>query len=279
MHSSRLKEVIFHSVLLTLCLSLPGHADTAPFSRPGYDRPDGAVGAFSQNNTGDCFFLASLLAIIQDSTGRTLIESIVQSPEFSNQWRIIFPNLPLTPVIVTEQDLDNYQLAAVNGQGTSAPVRGDADIKLLEIAADKIWKKTIKTEGLWDDVPMNALFMFTPAQQYLIWNKSKATETAHRDIEKYLRIPAGIVNEIEVSSEETSAEQLKKILFSDPDGISMVLIDYDKYHAVAIKNIDFKQKKYSYIDTASDSVLTKNLDSLLQGIAQGQYAITYVEIP
>lgn len=266
-------------LLLELSLYKPCFADENPFLVDGAIQPDRRLGVFKQSDTGDCFFLAALIAIAQDTDGPALIASAFQHHTDSLQgWRVRFPNLLTQPVDITQQELNDYKLTNFAGHGLSAPVSGDADIKLLEIAADKIWKTTIKSQGLWDDVPMNALYMFTSNQQSLIWNRNNATKESSQDIDKYKRIPAGVINEVTVSTYEQAAEQLKTILAADTDGISMILIDYINYHAVAITHIDFKLNTYGYIDTLLNIYQNQDMDKLFQGLMSGRYAINYLEI-
>lgn len=181
-------------------------------------------------------------------------------------------------MIVTQQEISSYKLINSDADGFSKPALGDPDIKTLEIAADKIWKTVIMPNGLWDDVPMNALFMFSNARQLLIWNRNKARIFQTQDIEKYKRIPEGVIKEIEISSRLEAEKALKNIIASDTDGISMILIDYKDYHAVAIENINFSSQTYHYINTYSNRRLEGNLKDLLEGMASGYYAINYLEI-
>ena len=58
------------------------------------------VGAFRQHNSGDCFFLVSVLALINDADGRLLVEnSLAETPE-AGTVKVIFPNQPDLPIIV-----------------------------------------------------------------------------------------------------------------------------------------------------------------------------------
>ncbi len=266
-------SAFFVSNLFSLCL-----ADKNPSITLNQTEPDAQIVAFSQNNTGDCFFLATLLALTQDPDGRKKISSAFLKQANKEQWQITFPNLPELPVLVTEQEIEDYQLTDSPGHGSSAPAWGDPDVRMLEIAADKIWKKHIKPEGLWDDVPMNAVLMFSSAEQLLIWNRSKAANEYILDIDKYRRNQEGVIKEIEATSPAKAKELLQKIITTDIDGISMILIDYVNYHAVAITRIDFNKNTYSYIDTYSSARIEKQLDDLLLGISNGLYAINYLEI-
>lgn len=66
------------NILICFSLLSISHASENPFLIPGSSDPDGKLGAFEQNNTGDCFFLASLIAIANDADGKQLIESALQ---------------------------------------------------------------------------------------------------------------------------------------------------------------------------------------------------------
>ncbi len=266
------------SLLLITTFFLPCIAGDVFFYRGDLTEADGRIGAFSQNYSGDCFFLAALIALGHDPDGRRKINSAFFQRADKKQWQITFPNLPELQVLVTEQDIENYQLTDSSGHGVSLPAWGDVDVRMLEIAADKIWRKYIKPEGLWDDVPMNVVSMFSNAEQLLIWNRSKAANENIWDIEKYHRIKEGVVKEIMVTSVEKAKALLKNIIIDDQDGISMILIDYINYHAVAIVDIDFDNNKYSYINTYSSIRIEESLDDLFEGLSNGLYAVNYLEI-
>ncbi len=260
--------------MLLLCTSAFAYEN--PFLTNGNNTVDGQLGSFSQNNTGDCFFLASLIAIAEDADGKILIESAININ--NHPWLVTFPTSGDQSLAIKKSELQHYTLTDSEGHGQSKPVFGDADVKLLEIAADKLWKSSIKAEGLWDDVPMNVLYLFSPGPQFLIWNRAKASAENIADIDKYKRIPAGVVEEINISSPDQASEILKAILSSDNDGISMILIDYTNYHADAIIDIDFENGSYRYIDTSLHIYHNQKLETLLQGLTNGQYAINYMEI-
>nr|WP_305906694.1 hypothetical protein [Methylomarinum sp. Ch1-1]MDP4519392.1 hypothetical protein [Methylomarinum sp. Ch1-1] len=270
--------LLITNLLLGFGLLSPAHGAENPFLSAGAPVADGKLGAFKQNAGGDCFFLASLLAIAQDSKGQALIESAFRGNPQQRRWRIVFPNLPERAAEVSEQEQRSYRLLGSDSHRYSAPVWGDPDVASLEIAADKIWKKTIKAEGLWDDVPMNALFMFSGAEQMLIWKRGKAAVENIDDIDKYRRLPAGLVKEIQPSSPANAEMILKNIIAGDRDGISMVLIDYIRYHASAIVDLDFDSRTYRIIDPHSSVPATYDLNGLLDSLINGQYAVNYVEI-
>lgn len=250
-----------------------------PFLQPGATTLDGNPGAFGQNNTGDCFFLASLIATGHDKDGAALIESSIRRVDTTENWRIVFPNLPDKPVTITLSELSTYQLTDSNGDGQSLPALGDPDVGLLEIAADKIWKTHVKKEGLWDDVPMNALFMFSGAPQLLLWNRDQARPEHNADIDKYRRLPTNIITEIPIHNIADAQYRLRNLLAGDQDGISLILIDYLDYHAAAIVDIDFDAGSYRYINPHQTIILEGSLDALYQGLAGGYYALNYIEIP
>lgn len=263
---------------ITLLLVSISSAEANPFLRQSQADADGKLGAFGQNNTGDCFFLASLLAIAQDSDGQALIESSLQRHSDNEGWRIIFPNLSSPTIDITSSEQQRYRLMSANGAGVSPPAWGDADVGLLEIAADKVWKNAVKAQGLWDDVPMNALFMFSGSPQLLLWNRDKATAAHSADIDKYRRLPPAIVTELAVNSTMEAEQRLKKLLNDDHDGVTLVLIDYLDYHADAVVDIDFDRRSYRYINPHQSTRLEGDLDALLEGLAGGYYALNYIEI-
>lgn len=264
---------IISSLLFIGCTQLEFKTIDNPFLENGSSMVDGKLGAFKQRDTGDCFFLASLIAIAEDADGQQLIEL-----SFKDDGLVVFPNLHEYPVVITRQEMATYKLIDSEGKNYSKPVSGDPDIKKLEIAADKIWKKRGHFNGLWDDVPMNAVFMFTNTEQMLLWNKSEVDVSSLEDIEKYQRLPKGIVTKNNASTEAGIMALLKNIVMVDKDGISMILIDYMMYHAVAIVNIDFSKNTYKTIDTHSSILIEESLDGLVDGIKKGQYVINYVEI-
>ena len=266
------------SFLVWLSVSACSMAPEQLLPPPGRSQPDGKIGPFRQNDTGNCFFLAALLALGFDPEGKRALESALPINGEPDRWRIVFPNVPERPVTVTAEELTGYRLKNSDGAGFSPPVSGDPDIALLEIAADKLWRDTIKAEGLWDDVPMNVLFMFSKAKQILLWNRQKAPPAALEDIGKIRRIPAGIAIERPVANADAARAELKSIVDADRDGLSMVLIDYETYHAVAIDRIDFSRATYSYVDTESIRSTDNDLDQLLRRLADGVYALAYVEV-
>ena len=71
------------------------------------------------------------------------------------------------------------------------------------------------------------------------------------------------------------------IVDSDRDGVSMALLDYKRYHGLAIIELDFKRRTYTYLDPlrGTEQKLIGNLQTLLEGISDGEYAINYIEIP
>ena len=248
----------------------------------GSDISDGKIGSFLQLLSGDCFFLASLVALAQDVDGEALIFSTIHETKAGHEWRVTFPNQTNAPVVVDRRDMAEYRLLNIEGNGRVPPVTGDIDVQILEIAADKIWKMTrVKPQGLWDDIPMNAMFMFSDSAQTLIWNRGRASSLAVGDIEKRRRIPPGIVREVLIGSSKDAERELKDLIRFDADGITMVLIDYKRYHAVAITDLNFYDGTYGYIDSVMNTLnnpLSGNLDHLFQGMANGDYAINYLEI-
>lgn len=249
-----------------------------PFQAPGSQVPDAKLGAFRQNNTGDCFFLTSLLALAQDPDGASLLQRILQRSTKETGWEILFPGFSTLPISVTAAELQQYTLMNSPGNGISLAVIGDSDVRLLEIAADKLWKKHIKPEGLWDDNSMNAWAMFTDNKQVLLWNREQVKSETLRDIEKYHQLAGKRVRELLVSSVAEAMTHLKNIVSNDTDGLSMVLLDYIRYHAVAVVSVDFIENRYYYIDTASMRIQSGAVDQLLQRLIQGQYALNYLEI-
>ena len=260
----------------------PGQMRQNPALERGSDVSDGKLGSFLQLFSGDCFFLASLVALAEDIDGEALIVSTIYEANAPHEWEVVFPNQMDAPVFVDRDDITGYRLLNIGGSGFVPPVTGDIDVRILEIAADKIWKmKHIKPQGLWDDIPMNAMFMFSDSVQTLIWNRAKASSLTINDIEQYHRIPVGVVREVAIASSKEAERELKNLIQFDSDGITMVLIDYKRYHAVAITDLNFYDRTYAYIDSVANTLnnsLTGNLDHLLEGIANGEYAINYLEI-
>ncbi|MGR9051106.1 MAG: hypothetical protein ACU84J_00510 [Gammaproteobacteria bacterium] len=268
-------------LLAGIVFLLPGcHRDgpVRPLLSPGLAHADGRLGAFRQNGTGDCFFLTALLALAQDADGIPLIESSFAGVAGGGVRQIVFPNLPDQPIAVGTQELNDYRLLDSEGTGLSPPARGDPDIALLEIAADKLWKSRFKQEGLWDDVPMNAVYLFSAAPQYLLWNRAHAAPLHNRDIDQYRRFAGAAVIETAAATPDEVLEWLRRFAAADRDGISMIWIDYIRYHAVAITEIDFDRQSFRYIDTdlkiRSDTALT----DLVAGIVNGQFAVNYLEV-
>lgn len=244
-------------------------------------KPDSKIGRFQQKDSSDCFFLASLLAMGNDPEGLKIVNSLVRKTTGSKTWQVTFPSYPENTITVNDAEIRSYKLSNPNKQRVAKLANGDDDIRILEIAADRVWlKRRFKKEGLWDDVPMNAFFMFLDSTQHLIWNRGKASKIATQDVEKYKRLPKDTVRETQVRTTKSARKTLKDIVTKDTDGISMVLLDYKKYHAVTIVEIDFEANTYSSIDPlkGSENVFRHDLKSLTEGMAQGVYAVNYLEI-
>lgn len=243
--------------------------------------PDGKIGIFKQSNSGDCFFLASLLALANDPDGKSLVESAISKTSRPGKWKVLFPNRNNLPMVVNQKELDEYKLSSISGLPNGNLVTGDPDIQIFEIAADKIWRKQkINPKGLCDDISMNALAMFSETSQRLIWNRKRASLVAVQDIEKYKRLPKEAIQEEQVASYRDAHKVIESITKSDTDGVTMILLDYKRYHGVAIVDLDFETMKYSYIDSlrGTKNVLTADLKTLLERVVNGQYAINYMEI-
>lgn len=249
-----------------------------PLAYPGSSVADGRLGSFGQNDTGDCFFLAALLALGQDVDGRKLLHSTIRPAASGDGWSVVFPNFPAETIPVDKQELKNYRLRNSDGDGFSPPARGDPDVAIMEIGADKFWKQQIKTEGLWDDVPMNALFLFSSGEQWLLINRDRANGEAIADIDKYRRFAGNAVQEIPIATQEQAIIALRRILAHDTDGISMILIDYSDYHAAAIIMIDFVDSSYLTLETDRNSLEKHDLKGLAKGLATARYALNYAEI-
>lgn len=249
-----------------------------PFLTQGAEDYDKAIGAFRQYDTNDCFFLACLIALAEDKEGQDLLLSTIPV-ENKGKFEVIFPNWKSTPIRLDHQMINNYKMLDANNKKVT-PISGDKDIKLLEIAADMAWKKRIKPVGLWDDVSMNAFYMFSNAKQNLIFNRKKATKIAITDIDKYKILPKGTVTEINVDSTDSARKALQEIAEKDQDGLSMVLLDYKKYHAVTIVELNFEKNFFTYIDPAKGTshLLNSTMDVLIEKIALGIYAINSIEI-
>jgi len=245
-------------------------------------KTDGKIGTFKQTNSGDCFFLATLIALTNDPDGKSLVESAFEESSGQGEWKVVFPNRQNFPQTVNQEELADYKLVDIKERPQADLVTGDPDVRIFEIAADKVWRaQKIKPLGLWDDVPMNALAMFCDTSQQLVWNRKKSSPVTVQDVDKYKRLPKKLVKDQQVSSQEDAYKIVKSITDSDSDGLTMVLMDYDRYHAVAITGIDFIKMKYSYVDSlkGTENTLTTNLDILLKGLADGRYAINYMEVP
>ncbi len=256
-------------------------ASKNPAACAGEATPDGKMGAFRQSRTSDCFFLSSLIALAQDANGRALLESVFHKSTEPDAFEVVFPNQTDERVVVKQDELKSYRLTDVSGKKRTSCSTGDPDVRMLEIAGDKPWRKQgVKPEGLWDDVPMNAFYMFTTANQRLIWNRAQASDVATKDIDKYKRLPQGIVDEIQVTSKDQAEEALKALVNSDTDGLSIVWCNYVLYHGLAILEIDFAKRQFTFLDPGrTDKLQTENLDQLLEGLVDGRFAINYLEVP
>lgn len=67
---------------------------------------------------------------------------------------------------------------------------------------------------------------------------------------------------------------------SDTDGLSIIWCNYVLYHGLAILEIDFAKREFTFLDPGrTDKLQTENLDQLLEGLVDGRFAINYLEVP
>ena len=133
-----------------------------PVLQAGGDWPDGKIGAFKQHSAGDCFFLAAVIAMANDPEGLQLVEKSLKVKK--GFYQVTFPNVSDKTWSFNYRVLTNHTLTNGINKPTTVkklPSTGDLDIRILEVAADQYWKASVKKEGLWDDVPMNAFHLFS----------------------------------------------------------------------------------------------------------------------
>ena len=287
-HTKRLLIVLASTVFLALIVTNAEEKEkktaSPDFENPTLIRkqdehPDGKLGSFQQGQTGDCFFLLTIIALANDPEALQCVEGVLSEKDSEDEsWTVDFHNFP--PIKITQKELDNYKMMHFKTHRPYPFVQHrDKDVKLIEIAADKLWKKHVRKEGLYDDIPMNAVYMFSDAKQLLFWNRAKASKLATKDIDKYKRIPEGIVSEIQTPTVDAIEKELKKTVEADKDGLCLMWIDYDAYHGYAIIDVDFKDRKVKYVNPHhSYRILTADLDKLFSRIVAGKVALNYVEI-
>lgn len=266
-------------LILFLCCVVPLFAEEKnPVLKRGESYPDGKMGAFKQKEAGNCFFLAALISLANDEDGRRLLDQCITKE--GKSWIVKFPNIPekkwkINIMQLVKHRLTNaYEEDVVDAKLTS----GDADIKLLEIAADLYWKKAIKKEGLWDDVEMNVYPMFSASQMQLLWNEENSPELALQDVAKADKLPKGVLLKRGFTNVKSLEAELKKIVDKDADGISITFGDYELYHALAILEFDFKNRTYIYVDPHDSKMkIDGDLDDFLKKVIEGWINICVIE--
>ena len=80
-------------IMLVLLLVVVSRADTQDSDGAVPVGIDGKIGTFQQHNSGDCFFLVSVLALINDSDGRLMVENSFTEVPGLEAVKIIFPTI------------------------------------------------------------------------------------------------------------------------------------------------------------------------------------------
>lgn len=106
------------------------------------DVSDGEIGHFSQQQTGDCWFLTGLNELNQTEEGKAAIKEAI-TDNGNGTYTVNFRGAD-EEIIVTEEELNNNNNLGSGGSYAN----GDIDVRILEIAADK-WR--IENEGTSTD--------------------------------------------------------------------------------------------------------------------------------
>jgi hypothetical protein len=92
--------------------------------------PDGKFGPAKQiHGWGDCWFIAPLAAVANDEEGRQILAESIKP--VNGGYEVTFKGAPQQPISISKDELQQF-LAAHDG---------DADTRMMELAADKFFKK------------------------------------------------------------------------------------------------------------------------------------------
>ena len=125
---------------------------------------DKKIGSFAQGRTGDCWYLAMLGNYASTPAGEKNIANRISGPDKKGDYTVKFNN-PLDAkkseeYKVTKEELENYDLLNIDTYFSS----GDLDVRILEIATDKMLFKYLTTA------------MKTDSKEYLLFGEFKAQE-------------------------------------------------------------------------------------------------------
>jgi lambda repressor-like predicted transcriptional regulator len=188
--------------------------------------PDGKFGPAKQI-FGDCWFMATLAAIANDQDGKKILAQTINKVTGGHQ--VTFPGLPNNKITISDADLQK-QLSTYGG---------DADTRILELAADKLFSKNGIFTSLFSTALMKGGASKSQAdalvKQFCTHNNIKDPMTYNPMQEGGIPFLAfylltGVVQDALLDKDNESAKNKEKIMqflrkhvTNDPDGPTVVL--------------------------------------------------------
>lgn len=212
--------------------------------------PDGVIGDFKQGQIGDCWFLAGLRAFANDSRGAEKLKSSIQRNEDDDSWYVKPPGLLGGGRKVTRDELNNYK---INGQELS---RGDADVRLWEIAAHKSnrFLLTSLDRGGWSG---RAFKFFTGGPGFFTTGKIKIL----------------IRNRLKRRYDRQSDDGAMIALCSGQRNNDL---GYPKNHCGTITKMDFESNEFYYVNPWNTGlVLSASIDVLVNDIKNDRIRVRH----
>ena len=121
---------------------------------------DGKIGGFRQGSVGDCWFLSSLINYTSSPEGEKNINDRIKNNgdgTYSVTFNNPFEQTKKEIFTVSKEELANYKkISRNNNEKEKAFSSGDIDVRIMEIAANKMFEKYIPKEELEnkDDLPI-----------------------------------------------------------------------------------------------------------------------------
>ena len=108
---------------------------------------DGKIGSFAQGRTGSCWFLSMLGNYASTKEGEENLSKRISGPDEKGNYTVTFDNpyeqSSKETYSVSAEELKNHDLSDINSSFSS----GDVDVRIYEIAIEKLLRKYLAEEG------------------------------------------------------------------------------------------------------------------------------------
>ena len=123
------------------------------FASIGELEPDGKIGGFRQGAVGDCWFLSSLMNYTSSPEGEKNIKDRIKKNEdgsYTVEFNNPFNQTKKESFTVSKEELNNYKRISRNTDEKAKTFSsGDIDVRVMEIATNKLLEKYISKED-WE---------------------------------------------------------------------------------------------------------------------------------